>query len=42
MQLPIACGGQALTKTLKADALLDIQTIEARFKENKLSTMASG
>lgn len=42
MQLPVACGGQAIQKTLSADATLNLQAIEGKFKDKKLSTMASG
>ena len=42
MQLPIACGGQTVTKSLRLDVQVNIQLIESKVKDTKMATMASG
>ena len=42
MQLPTACGGQAVQRQLRNDIQFTVQVVESQFKEQKLHTMASG
>lgn len=42
MQLPVGCGGQPVTKSLRLDKQFVTTEIEAHFKANNISCMASG
>ena len=42
MQLPISCGGAAITKSLRLDMQFNVQVVEQKFKDHKLQAMASG
>ena len=42
MELPIACGGQPISKSLRLDLQFNIQMVESHAKENNIHCMASG